>query len=494
MTFQEYRSYDALGLAELVRKGDVQAIELLDIAIQRAEAINPKINALVLSLFDMGKKMAGRIDKQAPFAGTPYLIKDLGLELAGTRLTYGSKAYAGQISETTSYLLQKAEKAGLVFMAKTNTPELGLTPFTEPKAFGPTRNPWDTSRSAGGSSGGSAAAVAAGISPIASASDGGGSIRIPAANCGLFGFMPSRGRMSLGPAHGEMWMGAVREHCVTRSVRDSAAMLDILNGYMPGDPYGAPSPIVSYQVEAKTEPGKLRIAVSTSHVLGQSVDPECLKAVSQTAQLLHQLGHEIVELKDPPYRKEDLTELFLTMVAGEAAASLREMEDHLGRKLKPSDVEGTNFAIGLLGKSFTAAEFAYQIRRWNDLSRRMAAFHEKYDLLLSPVVSMPPFPIGALQQKGAEAALVQFVNAFRMKRLVRASIDKLAEETFSYIPFTPIANMTGQPSMSVPLYWTPDNLPVGSMFTAAYGREDLLFRLAGQLEQAQPWMGKVAGG
>ncbi|MBP9875089.1 MAG: amidase, partial [Haliscomenobacter sp.] len=200
MTFQEYRSYDALGLAELVRKGDVQAIELLDIAIQRAEAINPKINALVLSLYDMGKKMAGRIDKQAPFAGTPYLIKDLGLELAGTRLTYGSKAYAGQISETTSYLLQKAEKAGLVFMAKTNTPELGLTPFTEPKAFGPTRNPWDTSRSAGGSSGGSAAAVAAGISPIASASDGGGSIRIPAANCGLFGLMPSRGRMSLGPA------------------------------------------------------------------------------------------------------------------------------------------------------------------------------------------------------------------------------------------------------------------------------------------------------
>lgn len=494
MTFEEYRRYDALGLAELVRKGEVPASELLDLAIQRAEAVNPKINAVILPLYDLAREMAAKPDKEAPFAGVPFLIKDLGLDLAGTRVTSGSKAYRNNISKVTSHILEKAGKAGLVFLAKTNTPEFGLTPFTEPEAFGPTRNPWNPERSAGGSSGGSAAGVAAGITPLATASDGGGSIRIPAANCGLFGLMPSRGRISLGPAHGEMWMGAIREHCVSRSVRDSATLLDILQGYMPGDPYSAPAPVRPYAQEVQADPGRLRIGFSTVHTFGHAIDPECIQAVHDTAKLLQSLGHEVDELKTLPFRKEDLTELFLVMVVGEAAASLREVEEHLGRKLKPSDVEGTNFALGLLGNSFTAADFAFQLRRWNDLCRRIAGFHEQYDLMLTPVTSKPPFPIGDLQRKGAEATLIKFVNTFRLKGLVRANAEQLGETIFSYIPYTPIANMTGQPSMSVPLHWTPDGLPVGSMFSAAYGREDLLFRLAAQLEKARPWMEKVPEG
>ena len=492
MTFEEYRSYDGLGLAALVQSGQVQPAELLEIAIQRAEAVHPSINAIIRPLYDLARDWAHKTDPKAVFAGVPFLIKDLGLELKGVQTNSGSKAYAGNIATETSYILEKAAQAGLVFLGKTNTPEFGLTPFTEPEAFGPTRNPWNPERSAGGSSGGSAAGVAAGISPLATASDGGGSIRIPAANCGLFGLMPSRGRISMGPMHGEMWMGAIREHCVTRSVRDSAAMLDLMQGYMPGDPYAAPAPTRPYQEEAATEPGRLRIGFSTAHPFGHPVDPACIAAVQHTANLLSELGHHVEELPQLPFKREDLTELFLVMVVGEAAASLREVEQYLGRKLKPTDVESTNFTLGLLGDSFTARDFAFQMRRWNDLCRRIATFHEQYDILLSPVASMPPFPIGALQRQGAEAQLIKFVNTFRLKSLVRKNAEQLGETIFSYIPYTPIGNMTGQPSMSVPLYWTKENIPVGSMFSAAYGREDLLFQLAGQLEKAHPWFNRVA--
>lgn len=491
MTFEEYRRLDALDIASLVRKGEVTPSEILEIAIARAELVNPAINAINRPLYGLAREMANQVQPDAPFAGVPFLVKDLGIELQGVETSYGGKAYKGNVAKKTSYYLQKATQAGLVFVGKSNTPEFGLTPYTEPEAFGPTRNPWDTSRSAGGSSGGSAAGVAAGISPLASASDGGGSIRIPAANCGLFGLMPSRGRISHGPVSGELWMGAIREHCVSRTVRDSAAMLDVLQGYMPGDPYSATTAPISYLQSIQQEPGKLRIGFTTRHTLGHAIDPECVAAVQHSAQLLQSLGHSVEELQTLPFHKEDLTELFLVMVVGEAAASLREVEKFLGRPLKPSDVEATNFTLGLLGDSFTAREFAYHIRRWNELSQRMAQYHEQYDILLSPVVSTRPFQIGALQHTGAKAQLIRFVNAFRLKALVRKNVQQLGEEIFSYMPYTPIANMSGQPSMSVPLYWTDEQLPIGTMFTAAYGREDLLLQLARQLEQAQPWFDRI---
>lgn len=490
MTFDEYRRHDALGLAELVRKGEVSPAELLDIAIARTEEVNPRLNAVIHKMYEEGKRLAGQVNTGAPFAGVPFLLKDLGLEVKGFPLRTGSKGYEGYVSPEDSVLVRRFREAGLVYFGKTNTPELGLTPYTEPQHFGATRNPWNTERSAGGSSGGSAAAVAAGVTPIATASDGGGSIRIPAACNGLFGIKPSRGRVSLGNYKGEMWSGAVMEGCVSRSVRDSAAFLDAVGGSAPGDPYVIQKPARPYVEEAALEPEPLRIGFSTRHTLGQSIAPESVKAVEDAVTLLQALGHKVEEVA-LPFQKEDLKEVFVMMVFGEVAADLEKLSRHLGRRVRRNDVEANTYALGLLGKTYSARDFVVARRRWNDISRRVGLFHQEYDLLLTPTVSMPPFPVGALQATPSERRLIATINALGLGGLLKASVDELAEKIFSYIPFTPIANMTGQPSMSVPLYWTEDKLPVGVMFSAAFGREDLLFRLAGQLERSQPWFDRV---
>lgn len=491
MTFEEYRQYDALGLAELVKKGAITPSELIEIAIQRAEAINPLINAISYKMYDTARQMARSVERNAPFMGVPFLIKELGIHVKDTPQRRGSKGYENYKSQGDSFLTQQYRSAGFTFLGKSNTPEFGLTPYTEPQAFGATRNPWNTNRSAGGSSGGSGAGVAAGIVPIATASDGGGSIRIPASCNGLFGLKPSRGRVSLGPQSGEWWSGAVVEGCVSRSVRDSATFLDwVMSGNPPGELYLTAKPEKPYSEEWQIEPKQLKIGFSTKHTLGQTIDSECIKAVENTAKLLQSLGHEVEEVP-LPYRKEDLTEVFLTMVVAECAADLEMMGEFLGRKVRPSDVETTTYALSLLGNAFSAKDFAFRKRQWNDLARRMGAFHEQYDLLLTPTVSMPPFEIGALQPTASEISAMKVINSLGLSSVLKTMIGPLAEKTFSYIPHTAITNMTGQPAMSVPLHWTPDNLPVGLMFVAALGREDLLFQLAGQLEKAQPWWDKV---
>lgn len=491
MTFEEYRRYDALGLAQLIRQKEITAAEVVEIATQRAEHVNPKINAIVHPLYDLARKMAGEATSENPFAGVPFLIKDLGLSIQDTPRRTGSKGYEGYVSPENSYAVDRFRTAGLSFLGKTNTPEFGLTPFTEPKHQGPTRNPWNLERSAGGSSGGSAAAVAAGIVPMATASDGGGSIRIPASCCGLFGLKPSRGRVSLGPDAGESWQGAVVEHCVSRSVRDSAALLDAIQSMAPGDPYGLPAPEQPYLEALKTPPGVLRIAFTTQHTLGATLHPECAEAVSQAARLLESLGHRVEEVT-LPYRAEELYEVFMTMVAAETYANLRQMGEFLGRPVRSSDVELPTYGLYMLGQSLSAGELAYQKRRWNDISRRMAEFHRQHDLLLTSTVSMPPFKIGTLQPTSTEMGLLKTLTTLRLGGVLKANVPKMAEKIYSYIPYTPFANMTGQPSMSVPLHWTADNLPVGLMFTGPIGREDLLFQLAAQLEEAQPWMEKLA--
>lgn len=490
MTFEEYRRYDALGLAELVKKGEIPVSELTEIAIQRAEAVNPIINAISYKMYDTAREMSKVVDLEAPFVGVPFLIKELGIHVKDTPQRRGSKGYENYISKEDSFLTQKFRTAGFTFLGKSNTPEFGLTPYTEPKAYGATRNPWDTNRTAGGSSGGSAAGVAAGIVPIATASDGGGSIRIPASCNGLFGLKPSRGRVSLGSQAGEWWSGAVVEGCVSRSVRDTAAFLDWVTGNAPGDLYLTPIPEKPYSEEVTLNSGQLKIGFSTKHTLGQTIDPECVKAVEKTAKLLESLGHTLEEVP-LPYRKEDLTEVFLLMVFAECAADLETLSQFLGRKVRPSDVETATYALGLLGNAFSAKDFAYRKRQWNDLARRMGAFHEEYDLLLTATVAMPPFEIGALQPSSSEISALNVINTLGLSSVLKTMVNPLAEKTFAYIPHTAITNMTGQPAMSVPLHWTPDNLPVGLMFTAALGREDILFRLAGQLEQAQPWFDKV---
>ncbi len=490
MTFEEYRRHDATALAELVRTRAIKASEILELAIARAEAVNPKINAIIHPTYDLARKMSDSITPDLPFSGVPLLIKDLLMEVEGLPMHQGCRGFRGYVSKQDSYVVGKYRRAGMLFLGKTNLPEFGLTPFTEPELYGPTLNPWDTTRTTGGSSGGSAAAVAAGITPIATANDGGGSIRIPASCCGLFGLKSSRGRVSLGPMAGELWSGAVSEGCVSRSVRDSAALLDLIQGDGPGELHLTQRPARPYTEEVQTTPPRLRIGFATTHTLGQQTEPECIAAVHHTAKLLETLGHEVEEVP-LPYRKEDLTKVFVMMVFGEAAGTVADLELHLGRKPRPSDVEQSTWALYLLGRAYSAMDFALAKRQWNEIARRAAAFHERYDLLLTPTLAMKPFVTGTLQPTKQERLLIRIISTFGLKGLLRANVDELAEKIFAFIPFTPIANMTGQPSMSVPLYWTEDGLPVGSMFTANLGREDLLFQLAGELEKAQPWFEKT---
>lgn len=491
LSYTEYRQYDATGLAELVQKKEVSAAELLETAIQRAEAVNPQINAIIHPLYDMARQTA-QSTLTGPFAGVPFVVKDLGLEVKGTPVRTGCRGYEGYISPEDSYAVQKMREAGLVIMGKSNTPEFGLTPYTEPELFGPSRNPWNLDHSPGGSSGGSGAAVAAGIVPMATASDGGGSIRIPASCCGLFGLKPTRGRVSLGPRSAEMWSGAVVESCVSRSVRDSAAYLDALVGSMPGDAYQFATPQGSFLSQVGQNPGKLRIAFSTVHPLGLPVDQACKDAVAQMAKQLQALGHEVEEALPLPYFKEDLLERFLVIVAGESEGEMQQLTKYLKRRPTTSDVETNTYALALLGRTFNAGDFAQAKKEWNEIAQRMVKFHQKYDLLLTPTLANRPIKIGALQNSSAEQALLKFVNAFNLGFMVKASIGQLADKAFGYIPWTPFANMTGQPSMSIPTLWTEENLPVGTMFTAMQGREDVLLRLASQLEEVLKWGSRKA--
>ncbi|GAB4027999.1 amidase [Spirosoma koreense] len=497
LSFDEYARYDATALAELVRTGEVSADELLETAIARAEAVNPQLNAIVTPLYDKGRDMAAHLPTSGAFRGVPFLLKDLELEWAGTPLKSGCRGYQHYVSTTDSEVIKRLKAAGLVFFGKTNTPEFGLTPYTESKLYGPARNPWKLTHSPGGSSGGSAVAVAAGIVPAATASDGGGSIRTPASCCGLFGLKPSRGRVTLGPQFGELWNGAVTTHAVTRSVRDSAGLLDITAGgptYRPlaGDPYSILQPERPFREEVGREPGKLRVAFSTQALIeSQPTHPECIRAVQETARLLEQLGHTVEEIP-LPYEKTIVTEAFFLNVLSETASVLRELGNYLSRPVRRDDVELNTWAQARLAEGFSAVDVAYQKRRWNSLNRIMGKLHETYDVFLTPSLPRPPIAIGTFQNTASEQRLLKLVdNLGGLKYLNGSKIVKdLAERSLGYISFAVISNMTGQPSMSVPLHWSPDGLPIGVTFAARHADEATLFRLAGQLERERPWFDK----
>jgi len=492
LSFNDYARYDATGLAELVRRAEVSPAELLETAIARAEAVNPQLNAIVTPLYEQGRVLASQLPEAGPFRGVPFLIKDLELEWAGTPMKSGCRAYASYVSPIDSEVISRLKAAGLVFFGKTNTPEFGLTPYTESKLYGPARNPWKPTHSPGGSSGGSAVAVAAGIVPAATASDGGGSIRIPASCCGLFGLKPSRGRVTLGPRYGELWNGAVVGHALTRSVRDSAGLLDVVAGPMAGDPYLITPPERPFADEVGRDPGRLRIAFSAASLMpSMTIDPECIKAVQETVRLLERLGHTVEEVP-LPYEKTILTEAFFVSVMSETAATLRELSLYLGRPVRSGDVELNTWALARLADGFSAADVAYQKRRWNTLNRAMGQLHETYDLFLTPTLPRLPIEIGTFQNRASEERLLKLVDAVGGLKYLKGSrtIDDLAERSLGYISYTVITNMTGQPSMSVPLHWSADGLPVGVMLAARLGDEATLFRLAGQLEQTQPWFMK----
>ena len=485
---KEFENYDGLGLAELVRSGEISAVELLDASIERVERRNSTINAVNFKLYDMARQRIAAGLPEGPFHGVPFLVKDLGAQFAGFPHSKGCRALLDHVSATDSELARRFIATGLVPFGKTNAPEFGLTGVTEPELHGPTRTPWDTARSAGGSSGGSAAAVSAGFAPIASAGDGGGSIRIPASCCGIFGLKPSRGRTPCGPA-AEGWQGAVVEHILSRSVRDCAVMLDAVQGSDPGAPFAISPPERPYVDEIEREPGPLRVAFNTASPVGTPVENECLAAVEHVAHLLTDLGHH-VEQATPEYDGLSLARGYFILYFGEVAAELAELSRILERPVKRDDVEATTWTLGLLGHVFSAYEFAEARQRWNDFARAMGRFHQDFDLYLTPTLAELPPPIGATKPSLVDRLLMQTVNYLGAGRLLKATgiVEKLAIESMSRMPFTQLANMTGQPAMNLPMFWTPDDLPVGVQFVAANGREDQLFQLAAQLERAQPWI------
>ena len=487
---KEFGKYDALGLAELVKHKEVSPLELVEEAINRIEQVNPKLNAVTIPMYEEARKVAQKPLPDGIFKGVPFLIKDLLSTYAGMPYTKGCKGLKNYIADQDSELMKRYKATGVITVGKTNTPEFGWAGVTEPEAWGPTSTPWDTERTSGGSSGGSGSAVAAGIVPIASGGDGGGSIRIPASCCGIFGMKPSRGRTPTGP-NGELWQGAAVEHILSRSVRDSAAMLDEIQGADPGAPYVVGPPSRKYMEEIQIDPGHLRIAINTQSPLGNEVHPECIEAVKNAANLLSDLGHHVEEAI-PEYDGTELAMSFLMMYFGEMAAEIDNLEPMLGRKATPKDVEPATWTLGLLGRTFSACEFVKAMQLWNKFSRIMGQFHQKYDIYITPTIAVLPPKIGDTLPSPSELFGMKVMNTFGLGRILKASgiVKQLAEKNLAKTPFTQLANLTGQPAMSVPLYWTSDGLPCGVHFMAPIGDEATLYRLAAQLEKAKPWFDK----
>ena len=483
----EYERYDGLGLAELVRVGAVTPRELVEAAWARLERWNPHLNAVIHHLDEEARRTAAGPLPDGPFRGVPFLVKDLLEAVAGAPLSNGSRAYRGFVPTEDAEVVRRYRRAGLVFLGKTNVPEFGLLAVTEPEAFGPCRNPWARDRTPGGSSGGSAAAVAARIVPLASASDGGGSIRIPASHCGLFGLKPSRGRTPKGPLYGAIWFGAAEFGVLTRSVRDAAAALDLLAVPDRGAPYRIEPPAGSYRAVLERDPSSLRIGWTARSPLGAPVHPACVHAVERTATLLAELGHRVEEAA-PPLEALPWSRAFLVALCAAVAAEVRRLVAWRGRGVVRA-LEAPTRMLGLLGEATPAAEFAHALETWDALARVYAAFFDRYDTLLTPTVACPPTRIGELAPRRHERLLLAVLNTLRAGRLYRAAhvLDRLAYEHLAAVPFTPPVNLAGLPAMSVPLHWTSDGLPIGAHIVAPFGEEARLFALAAQLERAAPW-------
>lgn len=493
--FSEYSRFDGLGLAELVARREVSPRELTEEAIARIGRVNRDLNAVVTPLFEDARRVADGAGANSlpdgPFRGVPFLVKDLTATMKGVRQTEGSRFFADHVADHDSTLVARYRRAGVVIVGKTNTPEFGLAPFTEPVLHGPTHTPWKLGHTSGGSSGGSAAAVAAGIVPMAHGGDGGGSLRIPASCCGIFALMPSRGRMPHGPDHSEAWFGFATEHVLSRSVRDSAAMLDATHGPDAGAVYLAPPPVRPFLDEVALPPGKLRVGLTRTPYLPGVVHADCTTAVEDAARLLESLGHNVEEVDlaiDPQQFASDL----FTHICVAVAMGVAQGEALLGKRATAAEFEAATWLCNLLGRQHPASAVALAKERLQALSRRIAGFFDSHDVLLSPTLARPPVKHGELVPHGAEAAMQSFIAHMNLSMALRLPgvVDRTLERVFEFMPFTPLANVTGRPSMSVPLFWNGDGLPVGVMVTGGVGDEATLFRLAGQLEQARPWAGR----
>lgn len=465
---------DAVGLAKLVATRKISAKELLERAIRRSEELNPKFNFIAQKLYDYGRARVERGELRGPFAGVPWVIKDLNTHIAQQPTGQGSRYFNGFVATVTSELVRRYERAGLVIFAKTTTPEFGLTPTTESLATGATRNPWNPEYTSGGSSGGSATAVAAGVVPAAHATDGGGSIRIPASCCGLFGLKPSRGRVPMGPLRTEGWGGMSTHHAVTRTVRDSAALLDATHGIEIGSRYGAPTPPQPFLQEVGRDPGKLRIAMMLEPLSGTRVDPECVAATRAAAKLCESLGH-YVEEASPVLDVAALGQASFAIMSTAIAADIEDRHVATGIAIGPEVIEKVTLAFYAQGMATKGVDVARANNIMQNAAIAVAQFMERYDLILSPTLAAPPAKLGVLGLSPEDiAAYFKAVSEFS--------------------PFTGLFNQTGAPSMSVPLAMSKDGLPIGIMFSARYGDEATLFRLASQLEASAPWYGRSPSG
>jgi len=467
---------DAVAQAELVRRGEATPRELVDAAIARIEKVDGALHAVIHRRFDAARaEAASSTLPRGAFHGVPILMKDLGGDTAGDPYHAGMRALrdADFRAPADSYFAAKLRAAGFVFLGRTNTPELGLLPTTEPEAHGATRNPWDVSRSAGGSSGGAASAVAGGMVPLAHASDGGGSIRIPAALCGLVGLKTTRGRCSFGPGLGERWGGLSVELAVSRSVRDTAAFLDVVQGPMPGDPYAATTPVRPYAQEVGAAPGRLRIGLMTTGPRNITVHPECVRAAERAGKALEALGHD-VELSHPAALDDPAgINAYVTVIASSVARALDAWGAKLGRTLGEGDVETLTWALASMARAWPVTRYLEAIETVHAGGRRMAEWWGSgFDLLLTPTTAEPAAPIGSFACPKEQP----------LKGFLRAA---------PFGAYTSAFNMSGQPAISLPLHETPEGLPIGVQLVAATGREDLLIRVASQLEASQPWAART---
>jgi Asp-tRNA(Asn)/Glu-tRNA(Gln) amidotransferase A subunit family amidase len=463
----DYERYDGIGLAGLVKARQVSADELLEVAIRRVEQRNPATNAVVNRMYDQAKAAIAAGLPTGPFTGVPFLLKDLGPLYTGTVTTFGSSIFRNFVADHDSEIVTRLKRAGLVIFGKTHSPEFGLSTSSESRLFGATRNPWNPEHSAGGSSGGSAAAIAAGMLPMAHATDGGGSIRVPASCCGLFGLKPTRARTPYGPDFGERWSGLATSHALTRSVRDSAALLDATAGPDIGDPYWAPPPSRPYLFEVGADPGRLRIAFTTKAWNGHPVDPECAAAVAGAAKLCESLGHHPEEAS-PAIDEAARGKAVGIIVTAQTRAALQRAAAILGREVTPEDVETITWGYAEYARQFSASDYAGAIDVLHRTGRVVARFFTRYDILLTPTTCTPPHKLGVIS-------------------LMRTDTDAFHKALFGDIAFTSPFNTSGNPAMSVPLHWSSAGLPIGVQFVAPFGDEARLFRLAAQLEASQPW-------
>ena len=471
--FSEYADYDATALAELIRNGDVSRADVLDSSIAAIQKINPHINAVVCEMFEQAAEESRRVATDAPFSGVPYLLKDLGANYKGVATRMGSRLFADDSTPVNdSHLTQQFRQCGLIPIGKSSTPEFALSVATESVLHGVTRNPWDLGRSAGGSSGGAAAAVAAGIVPLAHGNDGAGSIRMPASACGIVGYKPSRGMVSWAPEFGELWEGLATNHVLTRSVRDTASIIDCIAGAVPGDPYFYTKSAMLFSTAIQTPPARLKIGFTLDAPSGAGpVDEACQQAVLKAVRHLESLGH-VVEEASPRLSADEMIDPLMTLMVANCSAVIDARLEYLGRELRADDVEKTIRIFWEKGRQFSARQYLEAVARMHLVGRKVGEYFQIYDLWMSPVLSTPPAPIGEFS-------------------LNRMDYDGYLNMLNAYMPFTMMFNLSGGPAISLPLHWSETDLPVGVHIAAAIGNDATLLTLAAQIESVFPWNKRI---